>query len=91
MAAPKIVLESVYLLSVLEMKGANSCRNPPATGKPWIPADVSELKQLANGNTPTRVIGLKLGRTAAAIYGKASEEDVSLAPTNQSPYGTKKR
>lgn len=66
---------------------AKSTRN---TGKPWTPQDVKALKTLAAGNTPTRVIGLKLGRTEAAVYGKASAEDVSLAPTNQSPYGTKK-
>lgn len=44
---------------------------------------------LASKNTPTRVIGLKLGRSEAAIYSKASEQGVSLKPTNQSPYGTK--
>jgi len=61
------------------------------TGKQWSPADKRELRQLAKGNTPTRVIGLKLGRTEAAIYGMASQEGISLAPTNQSPYGTKKK
>jgi len=66
---------------------AKSTRN---TGKPWSSSDVKQLKTLAKGNTPTRVIGLKLGRTEAAIYGKASAEGVSLSPTNQSPYGTKK-
>jgi hypothetical protein len=66
---------------------AKSTRN---TGKPWTSSDVKQLKTLAKGNTPTRVIGLKLGRTAAAVYGKASAEGVSLSPTNQSPYGTKK-
>ena len=66
---------------------AKSTRN---RGKAWTPTDVRQLKQLANGNTPTRVIGLKLGRTEAGIYNKAHELDVSLKPTNQSPYGTKK-
>lgn len=66
---------------------AKSTRN---SGKPWKPTDVSQLKQLAKGNTPTRVIGLKLGRTEISIYNKASQEGISLAPTNQSPYGTKK-
>ncbi|PWE77320.1 hypothetical protein XF30_11730 [Bradyrhizobium sp. SUTN9-2] len=66
---------------------AKSTRN---SGKPWKPTEVSQLKQLAKGNTPTRVIGLKLGRTPAAIYKKAADEDISLAPTNQRPYGTKK-
>ena len=67
---------------------SKSTRN---TGKAWLPADTTQLKQLARGNTPTRVIGLKLGRTEAAIYTKASAEGISLAPTNQSPYGTKRK
>ena len=60
------------------------------TGKSWTPADVSTLKELAAKNTPTRVIGLKLGRTPGAVANKASEEDISLKPTNQSPYNRKK-
>jgi hypothetical protein len=60
------------------------------TGKPWTPAAVRQLGQLAEGNTPTRVIGLKLGRTEAAVRTKASQEDISLAPTNQSPYNRRK-
>ena len=35
------------------------------------PNPTSELRKLAAGNTPTRVIGLKLGRTASAIYKRA--------------------
>lgn len=60
------------------------------TGKTWTFSDKSQLRQLAQQNTPTRVIGLKLGRTEAAVYAQASKQGVSLAPTNQSPYGTKK-
>ena len=60
------------------------------TGKSWTPGQVRQLKSLAKKNTPTRVIGLKLGRTPGAVYSKASEQGVSLKPTNQSPYGTKK-
>jgi hypothetical protein len=59
------------------------------SGKSWSPAEVSTLRKLADGNTPTRVIGLKLGRTPGAVQNKASAEDISLKPTNQSPYGTK--
>jgi hypothetical protein len=59
-------------------------------GKPWTPSQVSQLKQLAKQNTPTRVIGLKLGRPEGGVYAKASEKGISLKPTNQSPYGTKK-
>ncbi len=61
------------------------------TGKPWTPSEVKELKELVKGNTPTRIIGLKLGRTPDAIYKKASENDISLNPHNRSPYGTKKK
>ena len=56
------------------------------TGKPWTKDDVRELKRLAKENTPTRVIGLKLGRTEDAVRSKAKTEGVSLKPTNQSPY-----
>jgi hypothetical protein len=48
------------------------------------------LRKLARENTPTRVIGLKLGRTEQAVRGKASGENVSLKPTNQSPYNRRK-
>mgnify|MGYP007006690097 CR=1 FL=1 len=56
------------------------------SGKAWAPADQKALSQLADGNTPTRVIGLKLGRSESAIYSKAAELGVSLSPTNQAPY-----
>ncbi len=59
-------------------------------GKQWKTSEVRQLKQLAKGNTPTRVIGLKLGRPEGGVRAKASEEDISLRPWNQSPYGTKK-
>ena len=49
------------------------------------------LKVFLIQNTPTRVIGLKLGRTPEAIYTKASQEDISLKPTNQSPYNRSKK
>lgn len=59
-------------------------------GKPWSKAQVTSLQKLAKQNTPTRVIGLKLGRTEVAVRSKASEKGVSLKPTNQSPYGRRK-
>ena len=55
------------------------------SGKPWTKENVKELKVLAKQNTPTRVAGLKLGRTPEAIYAKAQEIGLSLKPTNQSP------
>jgi len=33
----------------------------PRHHKPWTKKDVETLKQLAKGNTPTRLIGLHLG------------------------------
>lgn len=64
---------------------------PANNGKSWTAGDVAKLRSLAKGNTPTRVAGLKLGRTPGAVQGKASELNISLKPTNQSPYGTKKK
>ena len=66
---------------------SKSTRN---SGTPWTPEQVKEMERLAEQNTPTRVIGLKLGRTEDAVRNKASEESISLAPTNQSPYNRRK-
>ena len=61
------------------------------SGKEWTPTNIAQLKDLAKHNTPTRVIGIKLGRTPDAIRNKASQEDISLKPTNQSLYNRGKR
>jgi hypothetical protein len=61
------------------------------SGKRWSDSDAAQLKKLARQNTPTRVIGLKLGRTEDAVRGKASDLGVSLKPTNQSPYNRRKK
>lgn len=66
-------------------------KQPANHGKRWTPGDVAALKQLAAGNTPTRVIGIKTGRTGEAVQSKATEIGVSLKPTNQSPYNRQKR
>lgn len=66
-------------------------KTPDNHRKPWTPADDRQLKSEAKGNTPTRVIALHMDRTEAAVRSHASEIDVSLKPTNQSPYGTSKR
>jgi len=60
-------------------------------GKVGSEREIKQLRELAKGNTPTRVIGLKLGRTEGGVYSKASEKKIPLVPTNQSPYGTKKK
>lgn len=64
---------------------------PKNHGKSWTTSDNTTLKQLASQNTPTRVIGLKMERTPDAVQSHASDIGVSLKPTNQSPYGTKKK
>ena len=59
-------------------------------GKHWSQVEVSRLRSLARGNTPTRVIGIKMGRTPEAVQSKASEQKISLDPHNRSPYGSRK-
>jgi len=61
------------------------------SGKRWEKSDISLLKKLVTENTPTRVIGLKLGRTPEAIYSEASKLGISLKPVNQSPYNRQKK
>jgi len=59
--------------------------------KSWTPPQTARLRKLAMGNTPTRVIALKMQRTPPAIQKKASNLGVSLKPPNQSPYGPRRR
>jgi hypothetical protein len=60
------------------------------SGKPITKAVIQEVKSLAKQNTPTRVIGLKIGRTEYSVRSIASDNKISLKPTNQSPYNRKK-
>jgi len=65
---------------------------PPANQrKQWTKRELAELQDLASRNTPTRPIALKLGRSPNAVRSKASEDGVSLKPTNQSPYNRRKK
>ena len=57
--------------------------------KKWKPEEKKKLIELAEGNTPTRIIALKLGRSESSIRSKAQKEKISLKPTNQSPYDRK--
>jgi hypothetical protein len=54
---------------------------------PWTRTDDAELRKLAKQNTPTPLIAHKMQRTEDAIRAHASEIDLSLKPTNKSPYG----
>lgn len=60
-------------------------------GKPWTVQEIEKLKDFSKQNTPTRVIGLRLGRPIGGIRNKASEINISLKPTNQSPYNRRKK
>ncbi|HEX7608850.1 MAG TPA: hypothetical protein VF370_05995 [Candidatus Cryosericum sp.] len=66
-------------------------KQPENAHKKWTAAEKIELKKLAQGNTPTRVIGMKLKRTPGAVQAEASRIDVSLDPPNQSPYNRRKK
>jgi hypothetical protein len=59
--------------------------------QPWTPTADKQLRQLAAQNTPTRVIGIKAGRTPGAVQSRATEIGVSLKPTNQAPYNRRKK
>lgn len=66
-------------------------KKPTNHNKSWTPGDNKQLRQLASQNTPTRVAGLKLGRTPEAVQSQASKLGVSLKPTNQSPYNRRSK
>jgi hypothetical protein len=53
------------------------------SGKPWRKSDITLLRRLAEDNTPTSEIGVKLGRTLVAINTKAAEEGLILTPTSR--------
>lgn len=65
-------------------------KRPNRNGTAWTRQEVDRLWNLALQNAPTRVIGLKLGRTENAVRSKAAEQNMSLKPTNQSPYNKRK-
>jgi len=60
-------------------------------GKVWTKEDISELRSLAKLDLPTRIIGLKLGRTRAAIRTKASEYKISLRSRYSEPSSRRTR
>jgi hypothetical protein len=61
------------------------------SGKRWSSTEKAQLRTLAGGNTPTRVIGLRLRRSEAAVRSQAAKQSTSLKPTNQSPYNRRSR
>lgn len=66
-------------------------KKPKNHRKAWTPDQNRQFKKLARENTPTRVIGVKMGRTEDAVQSHASDIGVSLKPVNQSPYNRRKK
>jgi hypothetical protein len=73
------------------VKETDVAKTPPNHGKDWTPVDNTQLTQLIRQDTPTRVMGLKLGRTPEAVQQHANEVGLSTKPTNQSPYNRAKK
>jgi hypothetical protein len=66
-------------------------KKPANHGKDWSRGDDQQLRNLIRENTPTRVMGLKLGRTPGAVQQHANDLGLSTKPTNQSPYNRQKK
>ena len=66
-------------------------KNTNNKGKHWTAEQVGQLKKLVKGNTPTGLIAHALKRTESAVQSKASELNISLKPTNKSPYNRRKK
>jgi hypothetical protein len=77
--------------AIWKRKEVHMAKKPANHGQPWTPTQERQLKNLAAGNTPTRLIAYKLARTEDAIYKKGQDLEVSLKPVNQSPYNRKKK
>ncbi len=59
---------------------------PSNNNKPWSNEDISTLKELIKGNTPTKLIAYKLNRSENSIRAKVANLGLSLKPVNKSPY-----
>lgn len=71
----------------MEVRMAKKAAN---SGKQWSDSDIQKLQELAKRNTPTGLIAHKLGRSESSVRSKASQEEISLKPTNQAPYNRRK-
>lgn len=87
----RAIKEAVPEKEPLNKKRDTATQSLRNTGKPWTQHEVKQLRQLAKQNTPTRVIGLKLGRTETSVRTKASGSAISLKPTHPSPYKRRRK
>ncbi len=62
---------------------------PKNHGKPITSSVVNEVRELAAKNTPIKLIAIKIGRTAASVYGIASVNGIFLKRGNQRSYNAK--
>ena len=60
-------------------------KTPQNNNKAWTQEDIKKLEKMA-GTRPTGIIAYELGRSEASIYAKAAKEEISLNPSNKSPY-----
>ncbi len=60
-------------------------KRPAKNRQPWTATDDRQLKRLIRENTPTRVMGIKLQRTPAAVQQHANDLGLSTKPVNQRP------
>jgi hypothetical protein len=58
------------------MTEAKSTRN---SGEEWTDDDIQQLRELAEGNTPTGVISIRLGRGEEAVRAKAQAEETTAS------------
>jgi hypothetical protein len=66
-------------------------KKPANSDQHWTAAQVKQLRQEIKGNTPTRLMALHLDRSPVAVQAKANQLGLSTKPTNQSPYGSKRK
>ncbi|WP_041537142.1 hypothetical protein [Pseudopedobacter saltans] len=64
-------------------------KTPENKGKKWSKEDLETLKKLSKNNTPTGLIAHELKRSENSIRNKSNQINVSLKPTNKSPYDRK--
>ncbi len=60
-------------------------KTPQNNNKVWTQEEVKKLQKMA-GTRPTGIIAYELGKSESSIYAKASKENISLNPSNKSPY-----
>ena len=74
-----------------DVNGAADMNSTNHNGTAGEQEDEAQLRREIKQNTPTRILGLHLERSPGAVQQKANDLGLSTKPTNQRPYGTKKK